>query len=127
MTPDLDALKRLCEQATPGPWAVRPSYHDGEDFEDVISHGHGNLNVCADCSPDTTDAELIATARTEMPALIAEVERLLKVAEAALAVRDKTISCYIVHPSLTGKCLVPIELADALNVEIEAWKKWRTP
>lgn len=80
---DLDRIEALCEQATPGPWAFRdyrPDYNRGAEPYGV----EGEYQVAAVWeSPD--DARLIATARTAIPALVAEVR---KVRAAITAHRD---------------------------------------
>lgn len=73
----------LCREATPGPWtsvedeehtgplrAVHQRYGAGEEDYEPIAH---NLYV--------EDARFVAAARTAMPALLAEVERLRGEAE----------------------------------------------
>lgn len=79
---DLDAIRARAEAATEGPWAVAP--------EDFGPHTEGDFPVVdrrADYighSPDDgvragfdlPDAEFIAHARTDVPALVEEVERL---------------------------------------------------
>jgi len=83
---DLDAIRARAEAATDGPWE---RYGDGShevycaaNFEDTAYE-----------PPDVTygsdrpaDAEFIAHARTDVPALIAEVERLRKEREGLVAV-----------------------------------------
>jgi hypothetical protein len=80
----LEELKRICEAATDGPWryekkehwpdcAKRPDYIDGvwlahDDFLEVHDEG---------------EAKFIAEARTAIPELLAEVERL-----------QSLVSCY---------------------------------
>ncbi len=80
MTPDeLARLRALCEAATPGPWEVAGNLQTKVFDEVVAPHRTGNPEWCegvADCDTGEEDAEFIATARTAVPALIAEVERL---------------------------------------------------
>ena len=71
----LAAWKRLCEAASPEPWTVRKAGTDRDDtpWYDVF------IALPPDGYPATrrrADAELMAAARTALPALIAEVERL---------------------------------------------------
>lgn len=75
----LDELKALCEAATPGPWFVDVQ----EEFEDpektlylVSFKTETNGWMVAASNFWKADAELFAAARTALPALIAEVERL---------------------------------------------------
>jgi hypothetical protein len=80
MTPaELAEIRARAEAATPGPW-VRYS----RDFRDARSHsvvgpGHA-VRAFTGYGPRggtaQTDAEFIAHARTDVPALLAEVERL---------------------------------------------------
>lgn len=92
---DLESLKALCDAATPGPWwieeneqvwvlqgvhAVIPPQLDGAIPEQVINHQILKApkmgTPYAEYWPSRADAEFIVRARTDMPALIAEVERL---------------------------------------------------
>jgi hypothetical protein len=85
-TPDLNAIKARVVAATPGPWEV-------EEFNDRMAgttsyylawierwRGHFN-NVSL--GEDKATAEFIAHARDDIPALIAEIERLNAAAEDA--------------------------------------------
>lgn len=100
MTPErLAELKALCEAATPGPWEWTDTYGcDSDDDEldnlfcgqvivklpDTDDQGwrsastrhlwFGDMENCTGC--DIANAQLIAAARTAVPELIAEVERL---------------------------------------------------
>lgn len=67
---NLDEIKRRCEKATPGPW------HDRAGNRIVCQYPEtGEL----DSIPATVaDSHFIAHARTDIPALVAEVERLRK-------------------------------------------------
>lgn len=74
---DLDAIKVRCEAATPGPWFV----DRGGEFDDPYysipavcrdKYGDNSLMV----GSDKATAEFIAHARTDVPALVDEVERL---------------------------------------------------
>jgi hypothetical protein len=69
---DLAALRRLCEEATPGPWDVDDQSHDdGTIWVNVEWRGTA---VCEAC-PVAADAAFIAAARTALPALLDRVER----------------------------------------------------
>jgi hypothetical protein len=88
---DLSALRALCEQATPGPWRTYRCSSVDYDNETASAcgidgppnkHGH-DARICYDASYDEchhvmsrADADLIAAARTALPALIDEVSRL---------------------------------------------------
>ena len=61
---DLEAIKARCELATPGPWEARDGYV-----------WRGDTSLAGTLRP--ADASFAAAARTDVPALVAEVERLL--------------------------------------------------
>jgi hypothetical protein len=92
----LEELKKLCEDATPGPWEVKHQptvgtaiYYDvsGPSEASGCHRGLGDCNqmscICYSIieDPQKTDADLIAASRTALPELIAEVEFLTKVVE----------------------------------------------
>lgn len=70
---DLTEMKARIKGATPGPWAKSSGQLDLPGF--VLSP-----STCAGCGEDwpldAADADFIAHARTDLPALVAEVERL---------------------------------------------------
>jgi hypothetical protein len=73
---DLPALKKLCEAATPGPWAV----HIGEGKDSRHWCGTGPLHF--ESATETylnnsrCDAQFIAAARTALPELIEQMGKL---------------------------------------------------
>jgi hypothetical protein len=78
---DLEAIDAREKAATPGEWRVRPH---GRTFS-ITSGQPGSMLIVADVYDDPPDlggtagrpdADFIAAARTDVPALIAEVERL---------------------------------------------------
>jgi hypothetical protein len=78
----LQGLKDLCSAATPGPWTIHPDedcqYNDVYTIRNAKTYSIGEaLN---------TDAAFIAAARTALPELIAEVERLQSVWDEVLAI-----------------------------------------
>ena len=83
MTLDLEAIKARAEAATKGPWGARelPQMVRGANATLHSAHGTGEV-WSVEFSPEIgstvsiSDAEFIAHARTDIPALIAEVERL---------------------------------------------------
>ncbi len=86
---DLDAIKARAAAATPGPWYVERGGEHGDPFWAIAAilrdpYGDNSLS----CGSDREVAEFIAHARTDVPALVAEVERL----EAALLAADRVIS-----------------------------------
>jgi hypothetical protein len=93
----LEELKKLCEDATPGPWTPEYSDYGDEiwfggrgwgmwslDPVGVYLSGQAQNNNAEDMAEREADAKLIAASRTALPELIAEVEFLTKVAEQAI-------------------------------------------
>ncbi len=83
---NLEAIKARAEAATPGPWAV-PVANVFRVVCPGAEHHNPPMGLCppypwrviAEPSvydPSAADAEFIAHARTDVPALVAEVERL---------------------------------------------------
>ena len=72
---DLDAIKARADAATEGPWGVEGRAHPGPD-EHLVIYPVEQGGTLAFVQPSWDDAEFIAHARTDIPALIAEVERL---------------------------------------------------
>ena len=78
---DLKAIKVRCDLATPGPW---------KDSQDLSRHpcvvAPSMNSVIARChgrdGREVSDAEFIAAARADIPALLAEVERLRREVDA---------------------------------------------
>lgn len=68
---DLARLERLCQEASSDPWVARVAYVDNKDG--FVCH-----------AGTTEDADLIAAARTALPAILGEVRRLQAI-EAAVA------------------------------------------
>lgn len=75
---ELAAIKARAEAASEGPWA-----HYETQMADnwVMAGGTGVLTGTAVCEPtyQRKDADFIAHSRTDIPALVAEVERLQKI------------------------------------------------
>lgn len=72
---DLGAIKARAEAATKGPWEDFTPHSDAERFSASV----GMASLMDDIALNVLsnrDAEFIAAARTDIPALIAEVERL---------------------------------------------------
>lgn len=98
MNKELDAIRERCEKATPGPWTVNWSEKECENNH--CPHGLDDYGkVCESCEdytyitgatiPQTktveygdyvdmndADADFIANARTDIPFLLAEIDRL---------------------------------------------------
>lgn len=71
---DLSAAKALCEKASGGEWHVQPHSHWRTGVE--VYAVHSKSMQLAECGTGADDAAFIAAARTLVPQLIAEVERL---------------------------------------------------
>lgn len=87
---DLDAIEARANAATEGPWHVVTAWtdyvayqvtDDGEAASMNCYGGSGAMNTGLGVIED--DAEFIAHARTDVPALVAEVRRLRNVIEEA--------------------------------------------
>jgi len=90
---DLAALRRLCEEATPGPWDVDDQSHDdGTIWVNVEWRGTA---VCEAC-PVAADAAFIAAARTALPALLDRVERADRQIDEVIARADRMTRDYLV-------------------------------
>lgn len=80
----LIAIKERAAKATPGPWDFDKGDNlRGDRRPAVIEHfdyDHGERFIHGDIA-DISDAEFIANARQDIPALVAEVERLLEAVE----------------------------------------------
>ena len=77
-TQEIDALEKLCDGATPGPWkATGPC---STEFDKV--EGPGFSDIAYDITGEG-NAQFIAASRTALPALISEVRRLTERCEAA--------------------------------------------
>ena len=87
MTLNLEAIKARCEKATAGPWY---GYEERESSAEghAVSTGPSNLFTIGISNQDANDADFIAHARTDIPALVAEVERLQSALAAARAALD---------------------------------------
>jgi hypothetical protein len=79
---DLEAIKARCEKATPGPWTTT-RYPD--EYHKLVP-GLRNIPEPGLFEVDVKDAEFISHARTDLPACVAEIER-LRAAYAALLCR----------------------------------------
>lgn len=100
---DLDAIRARADAATEGPW-IATTPHDDEsewasDFDDpmVITDDStpGNFaaiaqDICQGETDGRADAEFIAHARTDVPALLAEVEQLRTVVWRVVSVTQDT-------------------------------------
>jgi hypothetical protein len=71
---DLDAIRARAEAATVGPWEFFVDQH--RDCGTVLRFGSQHIDICHFSPNMEDDAEFIAHARADVPALIAEVEGL---------------------------------------------------
>lgn len=103
---DLEPIKARCEAATEGPWERHdcpPCFERGH--EDVqIWAGQGNIPITqwldSECHNVSADAEFIAHARTDVPALVAEVERLHALLTAEPTEDEVALAVKAVHRAL---------------------------
>jgi hypothetical protein len=93
---DLDAIEARCEAASPGPWTAklgRTTDWIADGRCGGISDANGEEIITTDSGvygPEEADAAFIAAARTDVPALLAEVRRLRAVVDAfATAAEDE--------------------------------------
>lgn len=103
MTDDeLAAIERLCNSATPGPWKYTDFRGDDIRLDMVSQDGDGGADAFDHASDWTdlltgenryADAALMAYARTDVPALIAEVRRLRELLSQARQVLLPADSC----------------------------------
>jgi hypothetical protein len=107
----LQHLKDLCSAATPGPWEQRPVKCLGtwDVGSSAIYHWPYSGERAIRCE-ERDDAAFIAAARSALPELIAEVERL----EAELS---KVRADYL---SLLGQVIQPEE-CDVCRLRLKGW------
>ena len=90
MTPDIQALiaeaKRLDSAADSGPWATKITGSGESQYCDIVQADDTCAIVCvmSDSYRELDNAEFIAHARTALPALVAEVERLRRCLDQAV-------------------------------------------
>lgn len=72
---EIARLRELCEKATPGPW----NRGTGNEYRELFKNHGMHLAHVYECA----DGDFIAAARTALPALLDEVERLQEIAELA--------------------------------------------
>ena len=85
---DLDAIRTRANAATTGPWGVEAN----ESILLVLNRALGVLVATAGAPDDTqatTDAEFIASAREDIPALLDEITALDQTAEDAVALTEQ--------------------------------------
>ena len=69
----LRRIERLCDAATPGPWT---SFVEGRDHESGSSFSRTAVHDIEMSGASTADQDFIASARQDVPRLLAEVRRL---------------------------------------------------
>ena len=74
---ELQAIKTRAEQATPGPWIAKARAVDGITDYFLGAEIEGPPDAQRGQFARKEDAEFIANARTDVPALVAEIEQLL--------------------------------------------------
>ena len=82
---DLEAIKARCEAATPGPWHQLFNTTDGPGVGIYKNLDQRQQSMLA-CRMSDGDQIFVAHARADVPALVAEVERLR---EALMRAHDK--------------------------------------
>lgn len=93
MTFDLEPIKARAETATPGPWKAEGAPWRVRAVYMQAGLRHTAWPALCDCGaqPNEANAEFIAHAREDIPALIAEVERL----RADIARKNAALRCAI--------------------------------
>jgi len=124
-TLDLDAIKARADAATPGPWVAAVGSGPKRRQQQVASLGVASMRgqgeagciavfarVAVGGGRRADDAEFCAAARTDVPALVAEVRRLRAQRDAALAAVDES-------DDLTPTMLLRRSVRAALGVQPE--------
>jgi hypothetical protein len=75
--PDLQAIEARCMAASPGPWRSWIEGRDHTSGDSVITTGEGDIYIHPAATPaHPYDQDFIASARQDIPRLIAEIRRL---------------------------------------------------
>ncbi|MCL2223592.1 MAG: hypothetical protein FWB96_01345 [Defluviitaleaceae bacterium] len=119
---DIDAIRARCEAASPGKWSYfpKPKYKEHHVSIPPNPPGPGLLNLALfpdGCPTGQADAEFIAHAREDIPALLREVERLRTPRVAELLEADKDGRVFIL-PYHIGQTLYRIERDGCLHHDI---------
>jgi hypothetical protein len=110
---DLDGIEARANAATPAPWGAE---HDGR-AEFVYFSDCGESIYLAGGIEDSEDADFIAHARTDVPALVAEVRRLRETCDAILTTAEslsrerqhlRTVIYNIAGESTTGEVVLAV-------------------
>lgn len=92
---ELDEIEARAAKATQGPWAVRKGYHrdTGLSVEFVCSRVLG-VDLYSDEGSSACDDAFVTAARTDVPALVAEVRRLrAAMTKASRELKDEAPGC----------------------------------
>jgi hypothetical protein len=84
---DIEAIEARANAATPGPWHITTdpgdivvwATNEPEDSNFVGNVGGGRVQQCVIFDCDVANGEFIAHARTDVPALVAEVRKLQRI------------------------------------------------
>ncbi|UWG96800.1 hypothetical protein LPY66_18265 [Dehalobacter sp. DCM] len=90
---ELDAIRDRCEKATPGPWKWIINGNTVQSHAITTDTGECGIQekICASISPKTRNAEFIAHARTDIPLLLAGIDKLQQGNDYAKELLDKQI------------------------------------
>lgn len=125
----LEAIRKRVEAATPGPWNWRKL--DGEPFEtempslvspegDVMDFGYcATFYPVQGTPPEDADAEFIAHAREDVPALLAEIEHLKEIALDILEDYDEAKRHLISEVSTNGEAALKFHQANVEYFRLE--------
>ncbi len=109
----LEPIRARAEAATPGPWMAWREYHGPVTAWRICTHD-GNREVVAGdegAIESGDDAEFIAHARSDVPALVGEVERLrgrMREARALLPAADPNcVCCWCLATRRIGEAIAP--------------------
>ena len=72
-TQELEAIRKRAEQATEGPWSINGKDYPNDKTAKLVTNKHVYI---AKSFNGESDADFIANARTDIPKLLAEVDRL---------------------------------------------------
>lgn len=107
---DLDAIRERAEAATQGPWTTGRGHEPGWYPHELIISASAPIIELENSEQGVADADFIAAARTDVPALLGEVERLA-------AERDRAVR---VGDAVGRRCAVRFEETTKLEARIAA-------
>ena len=104
---DLDAVRKLAAEASPGPWLAEP-IGQGDYHCDVLN-GHRSLMATCQYSGMVGNAAFIAASRTLLPAMADEIEALRsKLAAAESAIENAYIASSTDYALHIARILDPV-------------------